>query len=77
MEARAGVVGAEGGHTPSRATPAKLGLRQLLAVGGESALVLLVDRQALPGPEAECDNLGLYGFNCSAQFVVVFDSFQV
>ena len=36
-----------------------------------------VDRQALPGPEAECDNLGLYGFNCSAQYVVVFDSFQV
>jgi len=56
---------------------AKLGLRQLPAVGGESALVLLVDRQALSGPEAECDNLGLYGFNCSAQFIVVFDSLQV
>ena len=27
---------------------AQLWLRQLLAVGGESALVLLVDRQALP-----------------------------
>jgi hypothetical protein len=56
---------------------AKLGLRQLLAVGGESALVLLVNRQALPGPETKCNNLGLYGFDCSAQFIVVFDSFQV
>jgi hypothetical protein len=56
---------------------AQLRLRQLLSVGVESALVLLVDWQALSQLEAKSDNLRLHIFNCSTQLIVVFDGLQV
>ena len=56
---------------------AKLRLRQRFGVGGQRALVLLVQRQALSGFEAESDNLGLHSFNSSAQLIVVLDGLQV